>query len=90
MYGICQARALEELAKKVFHVLETDLENFQVNFTAKRGRSSRMFDDLTFGSCRKLARDAESNKMHNDLGHPTTGYSVLISSNFKQRKTPLI
>ncbi|KAL3531580.1 hypothetical protein ACH5RR_005101 [Cinchona calisaya] len=36
-----QARAIHELAKRVFHVLETDPENFQVEFSGTRRRSSR-------------------------------------------------
>ena len=36
-----QARALQELAKKVFHVLKTDRGNFELEFSAARRRPSR-------------------------------------------------
>ncbi|KAL2899728.1 Bromodomain and PHD finger-containing protein 3 [Bienertia sinuspersici] len=66
-----QARALEELAKKVFHFLKTDPEAFKLDFTATRRRSSRRFNGelsgLNIGSGRKLARDSGSNSMSTDL-----------------------
>ncbi|CAK9153775.1 unnamed protein product [Ilex paraguariensis] len=36
-----QARAIHELAKKVFHVLKTDPENFELEFSGTRRRSAR-------------------------------------------------
>ncbi|KAA8517610.1 hypothetical protein F0562_015084 [Nyssa sinensis] len=36
-----QARAIQELAKKVFHVLKTDPENFELEFSGARRRSGR-------------------------------------------------
>ncbi|XP_015582469.2 bromodomain-containing protein DDB_G0270170 isoform X1 [Ricinus communis] len=36
-----QARAIDELAKKVFHVLKTDPENFEFEFSGTRRRTSR-------------------------------------------------
>ncbi|XP_021865975.2 uncharacterized protein [Spinacia oleracea] len=66
-----QARALEDLAKKLFFVLKTDTENFKVDYTTIRRRSSRRFDGehngLTFGSYRKLQRHLESYGISTDL-----------------------
>ncbi|CAO2823902.1 unnamed protein product [Amaranthus hypochondriacus] len=57
-----QARILDELARKVFHVLETDPENFKLEFTTTRRRSSRRLDgelsSFTSASCRNQARDS--------------------------------
>ncbi|KAJ4832524.1 hypothetical protein Tsubulata_000080 [Turnera subulata] len=36
-----QARAIDELAKKVFHVLKTDPDNFEMEFSGMRRRSGR-------------------------------------------------
>jgi bromodomain-containing protein 7/9 len=36
-----QARAIDELAKKVFHVLRTDPENFELEFLGTRRRNGR-------------------------------------------------
>ena len=36
-----QARALQELSKKVFHVLKTDPRNFELEFSASRRRPGR-------------------------------------------------
>ncbi|KAK9755373.1 hypothetical protein RND81_01G020500 [Saponaria officinalis] len=66
-----QARALEELAKKVFHVLKTDPEKFELEFNATRRRSSRKVDcepprGPTLCSGQKIARDSGSNSLSTD------------------------
>ncbi|XP_074311954.1 uncharacterized protein LOC141647598 isoform X2 [Silene latifolia] len=67
-----QARTLEDLANKVFHALKTHgPDNFELEFSTMRRRSSRKLDDehtsSTFGSGQKLAKDLGSNSMNTDI-----------------------
>ena len=64
---------MEELAKKVFHVLRTDPKNFEVEFAATRRRSSRGINyaelkDSNFGSPRKLDKHLQSSNMSLNAG----------------------
>ncbi|XP_034913743.1 uncharacterized protein [Populus alba] len=59
-----QARAIAELAKKVFHVLKTDLDNFELEFSGTRRRSGRRPQHEVKGSSYspslKVARSSKS------------------------------
>lgn len=66
-----QARVLEDLAKKVFHVLRNDPENFELEFGATKRRSSRkLYGELrdSNGSCQKLEKDLRSKSMSTNIG----------------------
>ncbi|XP_058000213.1 uncharacterized protein LOC110661512 isoform X3 [Hevea brasiliensis] len=63
-----QARAIDELAKKVFYVLKTDPENFELEFSGTRRRlmSRRAKDEAkrsNYSSTSKLALNSRSNSM---------------------------
>ncbi|XP_043815254.1 bromodomain-containing protein DDB_G0270170 isoform X7 [Manihot esculenta] len=62
-----QARAIDELAKKVFHVLKTDPENFELEFSGTRRRASRRpkseAKSSTYSSVSKLATNSRSNNV---------------------------
>ncbi|CAK7343470.1 unnamed protein product [Dovyalis caffra] len=59
-----QARAIDELAKKVFHVLKTDPENFELEFSGTRRRSGRRpqheVKGSTYSSSPKVAASSKS------------------------------
>ncbi|XP_021684249.2 uncharacterized protein LOC110667651 isoform X1 [Hevea brasiliensis] len=62
-----QARAIDELAKKVFHVLKTDPENFELEFSGTRRRASRRpkseAKSSTYSSASQLAANSRSNSV---------------------------
>lgn len=59
-----QARAIAELAKKVFHVLKTDPDNFELEFSGTRRRSGRRpqheVKGSTYSPSLKVARSSKS------------------------------
>ena len=59
-----QARAIDELAKKVFLVLKTDPENFELEFSGTRrrsgGRPRHEAKDSTYSSSPKVAMSSKS------------------------------
>ncbi|KAI7993772.1 Bromodomain and PHD finger-containing protein 3 [Camellia lanceoleosa] len=81
-----QARVIYDLAKKVFHVLKTDLEYFEPEFTKTRRRSSRRpqgeAKGLNFNSSPRFTTNARcslngpSNVRRNIQGKP--GFSLVL------------
>ncbi|XP_038720487.1 uncharacterized protein LOC120012976 isoform X2 [Tripterygium wilfordii] len=76
-----QARAIDDLAKKVFHVLKTDPENFEFEFSKTRRRSARrpqVNSNPSFSSTyAKVATNARSS---NDAASRTVNSSMSPSS----------
>lgn len=75
-----QARGIFDLAKKVFHVLRTDPENFEMEFAGTRRRSIRKLQNETKESSKpqkdvkpdNARADAASNGSLFYLGVPST------------------
>lgn len=71
MSGNLQARAIDDLAKKVFHVLKTDPENFELEFSGTRRRSGRRpqgeAKDLNFNSSTRLPTNFRPGTVTNDV-----------------------
>lgn len=71
MSGNLQARAIDDLAKKVFHVLKTDPENFELEFSGTRRRSGRRpqgeAKDLNFNSSTRLPTNFKPGTVTNDV-----------------------
>ncbi|KAL6988236.1 hypothetical protein U1Q18_013984 [Sarracenia purpurea var. burkii] len=82
-----QARAIYELAKKVFHFLKTDPQNFESEFSGTRRRSGRRSQGegkgLNFNSCPapRLATNVRSSTMTNDISSKGTWCSQSGPSN---------
>ncbi|XP_057972271.1 uncharacterized protein LOC131160515 [Malania oleifera] len=66
-----QARAIHELAKKIFHVLKNEPEKFELEFSTTRRRSGRRPQGdarvSNFSSCSKLARNIDSSNIAFDV-----------------------
>jgi hypothetical protein len=79
--SLVQARAIHELAQKIFHVLKTDPENFELEFSEtrrrrrRRRRSGRRLQVEARGSikssCPKLPTNEKSGSMTTDLSSKT-------------------
>lgn len=69
--GNVQARAMDELAQKVFHVLKTDPENFESEFSGTRRRSGRRCQgkakDCAFNSNAKTSKNFRPVNVTNDI-----------------------
>lgn len=88
-----QARAIHELAQKIFHVLKTDPENFELEFSEtrrRRRRSGRRLQVEARGSikssCPKLPTNEKSSSMTTDLSSktmPSFGNSLNLRRNFQ-------
>ncbi|KAL7184819.1 hypothetical protein ACSBR2_026872 [Camellia fascicularis] len=80
-----QARVIYDLAKKVFHVLKTDFENFESEFSETRRRSSRRPQGkdkgLNFNSSPKVATNVRSSCMTTDVSSKGTRCSLNGPSN---------
>ncbi|THG04299.1 hypothetical protein TEA_000763 [Camellia sinensis var. sinensis] len=80
-----EARAIYDLAKKVFHVLKTDFENFESEFSETRRRSSRrpQGEDkgLNFNSSPRFATNVRSSCMTTDVSSKGTRCSLNGPSN---------
>lgn len=77
---------MEELAKKVFHVLKTDAENFELEFCGTRRRSCRRpqseVKDLNFNSSTRHVTKLRPSTVTNDFpskGKPTSVASQSLS-----------
>ncbi|CAL5404277.1 unnamed protein product [Camellia sinensis] len=79
------ARVIYDLAKKVFHVLKTDFENFESEFSETRRRSSRrpQGEDkgLNFNSSPRFATNVRSSCMTTDVSSKGTRCSLNGPSN---------
>ncbi|KAK9289414.1 hypothetical protein L1049_007569 [Liquidambar formosana] len=89
-----QARAIHELAKKVFHVLKTEPENLELEFSVTRRRTGRKAQGevrgSNFGSCPKHDTNVRSSNMTIDLSSKYVPCSLSGSSNLRKsvRVTP--
>ncbi|PSS34794.1 Bromodomain and PHD finger-containing protein [Actinidia chinensis var. chinensis] len=83
-----QARAIYELAKRVFHVLKNDPQNFELEFSGTRRRSGRRLQgevkSLDFNSSPRLAANVRSSHMTADVSSKGKGCSVSCPSNLKR------
>ncbi|KAI7979522.1 Bromodomain and PHD finger-containing protein 3 [Camellia lanceoleosa] len=80
-----EARVIYDLAKKVFHVLKTDFENFESEFSETRRRSSRRSQGedkgLNFNSSPRFATNVRSSCMTTDVSSKGTRCSLNGPSN---------
>ncbi|KAI7979624.1 hypothetical protein LOK49_Contig291G00003 [Camellia lanceoleosa] len=83
-----EARAIYDLAKKVFHVLKTDFEKFELEFSETRRRSSRRpqgeAKGLNFNSSPRFATNVKSNCMTTDVSSKGTRRSLNGPSNLRR------
>lgn len=88
-----QARALQELSKKVFHVLKTDPRNFELEFSATRRRPCRRppgdargsnFSSppkpMTNSRCRSMAYDGSSKSIRSLSGPSSLRKTIRVNS----------
>lgn len=64
--GVLQARGICDLAKKVFHVLKTDPENFEMEFAGTKRRSIRKLQNET-KELSKPQKDAKPDNPRPDI-----------------------
>ncbi|KAK1563224.1 hypothetical protein Q3G72_024365 [Acer saccharum] len=88
-----QARAIHELAKKVFQALKTDPDNFELEFSETRRRSGRKQQSEASGPIHspspKLATNLKFNNTAANVSSKTMRCSLSGSSNLKRsRGTP--
>ncbi|KAF5931485.1 hypothetical protein HYC85_032358 [Camellia sinensis] len=87
-FDISQARAIYDLAKKVFHVLKTDFENFELEFSETRRRSSRRpqgeAKGLNFNSSPRFATNVKSRCLTTDVSSKGTRRSLNGPSNLRR------
>ncbi|KAL7202700.1 hypothetical protein ACSBR1_034216 [Camellia fascicularis] len=83
-----QARVIYDLAKKVFHVLKTDFENFELEFSETRRRSSRRpqgeAKGLNFNSSPRFATNVRSSCMTTVVSSKGTRCSLNGPSNLRR------
>ncbi|KAI7979622.1 Bromodomain and PHD finger-containing protein 3 [Camellia lanceoleosa] len=83
-----EARAIYDLAKKVFHVLKTDFEKFELEFSETRRRSSRRpqgeAKGLNFNSSPRFATNVKSSCMTTDVSSKGTRRSLNGPSNLRR------
>ncbi|KAI9153061.1 hypothetical protein LWI28_005238 [Acer negundo] len=83
-----QARAIHELAKKVFQALKTDPDNFELEFSETRRRSGRKQQSEASGpihsSSPKLATNLKFNNTAANVSSKTMRCSLSGSSNLKR------
>ncbi|CAL5423709.1 unnamed protein product [Camellia sinensis] len=83
-----EARAIYDLAKKVFHVLKTDFEKFELEFSETRWRSSRRAQGeakgLNFNSSPRFATNVKSSCMTTDVSSKGTRCSLNGPSNLRR------
>ncbi|XP_017974686.1 PREDICTED: uncharacterized protein LOC18602166 isoform X4 [Theobroma cacao] len=84
---VLQARAIDELAKKVFHSLKTDPENFELEFSETRRRTSRRLMSEarapSYSSSSKLATNLRRNSKTNVSSKPMPSF-LPNSSNLRK------
>ncbi|KAH7554642.1 hypothetical protein JRO89_XS12G0252100 [Xanthoceras sorbifolium] len=85
-----QARAIQELAKKVFHALKTDPDNFELEFSETKRRSGRRLQSEASGpihsSSPKLATNLRLNNTAVKVSSKTTPCSFSGSSNLRRNR----
>ena len=83
-----QARAIYELAKRVFHVLKNDPQNFELEFSGTRRRSGRRLQgegkSSDFNSSPRLVANVRPSRMTADVSSKGKGCSVSCPSNLKR------
>ncbi|KAI7980837.1 Bromodomain and PHD finger-containing protein 3 [Camellia lanceoleosa] len=83
-----EARVIYDLAKKVFHVLKTDFENFESEFSKTRRRSSRRpqgeAKGLNFNSSPRFTTNVRSSGMTTDVSSKGTRCSLNGPSNVRR------
>ncbi|KAF5939173.1 hypothetical protein HYC85_023432 [Camellia sinensis] len=83
-----QARLIYDLAKKVFHVLKTDFENFESEFSETRRRSSRRLQaeakGLNFNSSPRFTTNVRSSGMTSDVSSKGRRCSLNGPSNLRR------
>ncbi|CAL5430783.1 unnamed protein product [Camellia sinensis] len=83
-----QARFIYDLAKKVFHVLKTDFENFESEFSETRRRSSRRLQaeakGLNFNSSPRFTTNVRSSGMTSDVSSKGRRCSLNGPSNLRR------
>lgn len=91
--GNVQGRAMDELAQKVFHVLNTDPENFESEFSGTRRRSGRRCQskakDCAFNSNARTSTNFRTVSVPNDISSKEKR-SHLSNSKRKLRGYPLV
>ncbi|XP_059428883.1 uncharacterized protein LOC132162621 isoform X3 [Corylus avellana] len=90
-----QARAIHELAQKIFHILKTDPENFELEFSETRRRRRRRRNGRRHqveargsikSSCPKLPTNEKSSSMTTDISSktmPSFGNSLNLRRSFQ-------
>ncbi|KAF9680134.1 hypothetical protein SADUNF_Sadunf06G0089600 [Salix dunnii] len=82
-----QARAIAELAKKVFHALKTDPDNFELEFSGTRRRSGRRpqqeVKSSTYSPSLKVAMSSKSSNSNNAV-HAKPTPCLTSSSSLKR------
>ncbi|XP_011006261.1 PREDICTED: bromodomain-containing protein DDB_G0270170-like isoform X2 [Populus euphratica] len=83
-----QARAIDELAKKVFHLLRTDPENFELEFLGTRRRNGRRpqheAKGSNYSSSPKVARSSKSSNTAVHVSPNPTPCLTSCSSSLKR------
>ncbi|XAR68688.1 hypothetical protein NMG60_11000022, partial [Bertholletia excelsa] len=85
-----QARAIYELAKKVFHVLKTDPENFELEFSCTRRRSARRLQrevkGLNFNSYPRFTVNCRFSRTTTEASLRSTKSSLTGPSNLRSSR----